>query len=71
MEKRLVAPQAGIWKVFDVLAIRGENAGRLIPKSPEDKLARFFFAREEISLERVRVHVRTNKAFTQPGGALY
>lgn len=68
VEKRLVAPQAGIWKVFDVLAIRGENAERLIPKSPEDKLARFFFAREEISPARgaACVRARTNKAFIQP-----
>lgn len=30
--------------MFDVLAIQGENAERLIPKSPKDKLARFFFS---------------------------
>lgn len=65
MEKRFLAPQAGIWKVFDVLAIRGENTGRLIPKSLEDKLARFFRSRRNISGERNHVRVRTNKAFIQ------
>lgn len=69
VEKRLVAPRAGIWKVFDVLAIQGENAERLIPKNPEDKLARFFFffrSGRNISGERNRVRARMNKAFIRP-----
>lgn len=57
--------------MFDVLAIRGENAGRLIPESPEDKLAHFsFFTRgEKISRarrSRACTRARANKA---PEGA--
>lgn len=36
--------------MFDVLAIRGENSGRLIPKSPKDKLARFSFGKKYLGV---------------------
>jgi len=37
--------------MFDVPAIQGGNAGRLIPKSPEDKLRAFFRSGRNISRE--------------------
>lgn len=54
--------------MFDVLAIRGENAGRLIPKSLEDKLARYFFSlgKKYLWREEPRACARANKAFIQP-----
>lgn len=61
VENGLVAPRGSIWKVFDVLAIRGENAERLIPKSPKDKLARFSFGKEYFSAWRQKVKKEKEK----------
>lgn len=54
--------------MFDVPAIRGENAGRLIPKSPEDKLRAFFSLGEKYLSrgEKGAACVRANKVFIQP-----
>lgn len=65
VQKRPVAPRGGIWKVFDVLAIRGENARRLIPKSPGDKLTLVFFSLGKKYLLRRALRARANKAFIQ------
>jgi len=52
--------------MFDVPAIQGENAGRLIPKNPEDKLRAFFRSRRNISRGEKAACVRANKVFIQP-----
>jgi hypothetical protein len=56
--------------VFDVPAIRGENAGRLIPESLEDTLARFLFSPGKKYLardaaEHARARARIKRLFNR------